>query len=421
MKTSHNRHKNVSPSLRGRAGVGLLCLIFCGCVTDFEPKGIDEISSILVVEGIITDDETTITLSRSVNLLSDDFSSTLFVPNAQVYVDCDDKTQCQFERSSCWGCYGRYTIKTGKLDPKRKYRLRIEIEEPEHDCVSVGPCPNKIYEYCSDYTYPIQTPEIDSVFWIKRGKGQPVMIHVATHSPHNEVLYYRWSYSEDWEYSPEYYYSNDGSCPWCRTSLPENVEFCPRCKNKAVFHYNCWGKANSATLLLGSAEKTVFGKLTEKIIEFPPTSRKISSLYRVDVKQNAISKRAYDYFTNIKRNSENTGSLFAPVPSELRGNIACITDPGRPVIGYIDISTSTYKRRYISRSENLYELPYSDCDALPIAGWCEKKGVPSEECTSSIVADMLVFNRWVPLYTYQKCVDCTYHGDTTDKPYDWPN
>lgn len=43
----------------------LLCLILSGCVTGSEPKNTDEAEGIPVTEGVITDDEPVITLSRS--------------------------------------------------------------------------------------------------------------------------------------------------------------------------------------------------------------------------------------------------------------------------------------------------------------------------------------------------------------------
>jgi len=404
---SQNQSKTAlcaSPSLRGRAGVGLLlCLILSGCITKYEPAGIEELADILVVEGIITDDETTITLTRSVNLsgvfTSDpgDPSLTYYVNNAEVYVECEDGTQFQAEPPDWWSsclprCDGRYKIMTGKLNPDKKYCLKIEIEEIDSDCysgVGSGSCPAKTYKYSSISSYPIQTPEIDSVFWMKRGKGQPVSIHVATHSPDLKVLYYRWSYREDWEIRSKFY------------------------TNK--YPYFCWNSFNNREILLGSAEKTVFGRITDKLTEMYPTSQKLSELYRIDVKQNVISKRAYDYFANIKKNNQQSGSIFAPVPSELRGNITCETDPARPVIGYIDISTTTHKRMYI-KSKDVYEQSFSNCVIQNRDEYCGD--------------DLFCIwppEFWVPyderglLYTYIGCVDCTYYGNTTIKPEDWPN
>jgi len=335
-----------------------------------------------VVEGIITDDETVITLSRSVMLLSDANSSNKFVDNARVYVECDDGSQWEAEPPPGWDFGsswrgGKYLIKNNHLNPDLKYRLKIEIEE---------------LEYCSDYSNPIVTPEIDSIFWTKQGRGQPVMIYVATHSPDNKVLYYRWSYKEDWEINSEIYLED--------------------------YPYYCWNMANSRDLLIGSAEKTVFGKLTDKIADLPPSSMKLSVLYRINVKQNAISKRAYDYYKNIKKNAEQTGSIFAPIPSELRGNIICSTDPGRLVIGYVDISSTTQKHRFISRMDNVYETPFMACDEVPRDSLLNWYGVIPNNYVlfmEDLFADP-PFITYVPV----SCVDCTLYG-TEQKPEDWPD
>ena len=69
---------------------------FCGCIDEYKAKGIKEATDILVVEGVITDYESIITLSRSANI-SEEHTSLNYVDNAQVYVECDDGTQWSAE------------------------------------------------------------------------------------------------------------------------------------------------------------------------------------------------------------------------------------------------------------------------------------------------------------------------------------
>ena len=359
----------------------LFCISLSTCITPYEATGIEELGDILVVEGIITDNETTIILSRSAKL-SDDYVGSIYVDNARVYVACDDGSQCEAEPPLGWDLGldwrgGKYLLKTGTLSSDHKYWLRIEIEE-------------RVYE--SDPSYPIQTPEIDSIFWMKQGRGQPVMIYVATHSPDNKALFYRWSYKEDWEIHSDLYLED--------------------------YPFYCWSMANNKDLLIGSGEKTVFGKITDMLAALPPSSRKLSVMYRINVKQNAISKRAYDYYKNIKKNAEQTGSIFAPIPSELRGNIICSTDPGRLVIGYVDISSTTQKHRFISRMDNVYETPFMACDEVPRDSLLNWYGVIPNNYVlfmEDLFADP-PFITYVPV----SCVDCTLYG-TEQKPENWPD
>ena len=379
----------------------IYCLILCGCITEFEPKGMEEIEGILVVEGFITDDESVITLSRSKGLSFEDniFDlSPYHVTGAKVYIECNDGMQ--------WGATsqndGQYTIVTGKLNPERQYRLKIELEA---------------HEYQSEFASPMVTPEIDSVFWTKRESGQPVNIHVATHAPDNMVQYYRWSYREEWEIRPRYQTEDlhKGKCPECGTYLDRRDVVCPNCGFELRrFPYYCWKTAVSREMLLGSTEKTVLGQVAEKLTEITPTDIKLEILYRIDVRQHAIRKRAYDYFTNVKKNAQETGSLFAHIPAELQGNITCTTDPARSAIGYMDVASSAQKRLYISYLDDAYERDISYCQPFSYQSLSLQSGG----------YDKIPWAEWVGVpdgYVQKHCVDCTYEGATKYKPADWPD
>ena len=380
-------------------------LILSGCTTKYYAKGIDEATDILVVEGVITDDESTITLTRSVNINEQGYWDPVSVANANVYVECDDGTQTQpalydppnYSTAERYDRVGRYIVKTGRLNPERKYRLKIEVDN---------------YEYVSDYSYPIKTPEIDSVFWRKRAKGEPVMIYITTHVPDDDVLYFRWSYKEDWEINSEIDRETNVSPVF---ALP----------------HRCWDKYISRDIFLGSSENVISDEIAEIITEIPPSNRRLSVLYRIVVKQNAISKRAYDYFVNIKKNSENIGSIFAPTPAELRGNIVCITDPGRPAIGYIDVSSTTQKTKFISRRDNFHETPsYIDCNIYSKDFLIETDGIIVEGGERALPPWYEQHPPGSNTYVHVRCVDCrwpepgrfpgTYTEPTTQKPDDWP-
>jgi len=381
-----------------------LCFFLCSCITDYEAKNIDEERNILVVEGIITSGETTITLSRSL-YISDNQSFIENVSNALVYIECDDgaKMYAQKDSVTLYGRGERYIIQTDMLNMNNKYRLRIELEEYDtKNCIErngvMTDCPTKIFEYGTDFAYPIATPEIESIFWTKNEKGHPIIINLSTQDPNNSVLYYYWSYREDWEI----------------VSDLESTEDFP-------YPYICWGTTRNSDLLIGSAETTVFGKVTCPITSMLPTSRKIEILYRITVCQNAISKRAYDYFANIKKNTEQVGSIFTPAPSELRGNIFCITEPERPVIGYVDISNTTQKQMYISKSDDLHEFAERRWDCEPFSedslllwneGQIPRDFVPYEKISMPVGSYLL--------YVNSMCIDCTHFG-TEVRPDNWPS
>jgi len=366
----------------------LATLILYGCITEYEAKDIDEFSDILVVEGFITDSLSTIKVTRSVSLSNEQRNSTN-VNDAIVYVERDDDLIWEATNN----LFGRYTLRIGDLDPDRKYRLRILIEEPDSDCVSETPCPLKIHEYCTDFSSPIITPQIDSVFYMKRGLGQPVTIHISTRASDIETQYFRWSFKEDWEINADYFIYG--------------------------YPYYCWNTDTNTEIMLGSADNTVLGQITEKMIEINPSNLKLSVLYRINIEQNAISKDAYNYFSNIKKNAKEIGSIFAPVPSELQSNIKCITNPSKIVIGFVEVGTTSYGELYIS-GEEVYESAVTlDC-----------RIISEEELRGMYPGDpgrpwfppatyILVTSSGYNAYILHRCVDCTFEG-TRRRPENWP-
>jgi len=364
LKTNIILTSSLKFSMMVQLSVILTCLILCGCISEFETKDIDEMAGILVVEGIITDDESVITLSRSKGLSYEDNIldiSPYRVTGAKVYIECDDGTQWSAPVPPDSKSDGQYTIKTGKLNPERQYRLKIEIEA---------------HEYHSEFACPMLTPGIDSVFWTKRGNGQPVNIFVTTHASDSMTHYYRWSYREEWEIRPRYGMGGEGKCPECGTYILDRRDIaCPQCGTELPgLPYFCWNTAVNREMLLGSSEKTTLGRVAEKLAEMQPTDVKLEIMYRVDVRQNAIRKRAYDYFTNIKKNARQTGEIFAQIPSEMKGNITCITDPARPVIGYMDVSSAAQKRLWISRLDNAFERDIKYCQPFSYSELVKEHG-----------------------------------------------
>jgi len=230
-------------------------------------------------------------------------------------------------------------------------------------------------------------PEIDTLFWTKRERT--VNIHVATHAPDDMVQYYRWTYREEWETRSKVYLRG--------------------------YPFFCITDSKSREILLGTTKGSAFGQTNEIIAKISPGNDRFKFLYRINVSQYAISKRAYDYYSNVKKNARQTGSFFARVPSEMKGNITCTSDPDRTVIGYMDVSFTTQKRMFIYNSE-VYEDP--------------ELSIPDEfrnkEC--AIVYFPSAVPNYVPylqanIYILRTCVDCQAAGGKSirELPEDWPN
>jgi len=366
-----NAFRNGSaPSIWGRVGVELwllLCLALSGCIEPYEAE-IDGIDSILVVEGMITSGITQINLTKSIEI-QDDFyrymwngnEDLIYVNNASVYVECDDGSHSEAAHSSGKGVY---LIETGELNVNAKYRLAIHVDDEVYHSGFLAPTISQPVElsYRINYEYfKNDKNEVDTLI-------NSTDVFVSTQGYERHPGYYLWSYKEDWEYHAPMF---------------------------SFFHpYYCWGKDSSRVFILGSTERlsenTIRG---QKLLTIYGTDNKLSSRYRIRVKQNSIHKEAYDYFNNQKKNSERSGSLFGIIPSELMGNIRCTSNPSVYVIGYVDVSTATDNELYLTRSECFN--PQSEL-------WIWKTCSEAEEPALS-------------------CIDCTWYGGTVKRPEDWKN
>jgi hypothetical protein len=296
-----------------------------GCTKPYNPKVISNAGNYLVVEGIINTggDSTKILLSRTVALNSN-LTST---PELGATVTIQDSQNQSYSLSTTGN--GIFTSSALTLNNTLKYRLSIVTSD------------GKIY--LSDYVSPIATPPIDSVGFniiSNAQQGAGAQVYINTHDPNNNTHYYHWDYAETWEFTAKYYslYVSNGSSIVLRPSSQQI--------------YQCWASGLSTDINLGSSAKLTQDVIYQApIIFIPSNSEKIEIRYSILVTQYALSADAYNYFSILKQNTEELGSIFDAQPSQLTGNIHCTTNPTLPVIGYISAGTVQQKRIYINHQQ----------------------------------------------------------------------
>ncbi len=374
---------NKRKKIGGITGLAALIIGLYGCITDYTPTDINEQSDLLVIESTITNGTTHVKISQSVGLL-DYISLSKTIENATVYVETEDgniKLQGRHIEN------GNYEVETGNLNMGAKYRLRITADGKE---------------YASSYLAPLVTPEIDSIFWTKQQQGDPVYINVSTHNAKDQSRYYRWSYQENWEIKAEMFANAariDGRIIYFDLVSSNN-------------RYYCWSKDVSNTLLLESSEKLSENVISRKRLkEISPSNSRFSSLYHILVSQVSLRQEAYNYFSNLQKNVEQTGGIFSSMPSESKGNISCLSDPDLPVIGYVEVATTTQKELYIPHSDGLYES----------SSYCY-----SQITEDSEIGGNEILNYMPPpgstTYAPARCVNClVFPYSTKDKPSWWPS
>lgn len=307
----------------------IFLIIFAECKEKYIPSVQSPPTGYLVVEGFINSglEPSKITLTRTTKLF--DLVNIIYEHNAIVNIEGENnETFPLYENGN-----GVYISSSLNLNNNEKYRLKIKTQDGK--------------EYASDFTPVKLTPDIDSISWKRENGG--VKIYVNTHDPQNNTRYYHWKYEETWEFHSTYYSSL--VYIYNQNNMPIGVSFRNATQSPDTTIYKCWNTVNSTNINLGSSEKLSQDVIYLPLVYIEPASVKLSVLYSINVRQYALSQDDYLFLQKIKKNTENVGSIFDAQPSELQGNIHCITNPTEIVIGYIDISEEKQKRIFISNNE----------------------------------------------------------------------
>jgi len=175
--------------------------------------------------------------------------------------------------------------------------------------------------------------------------------------------------------------------------------------------------------MLSSTEDLSTNRIVNKEFEtIYHTSTKTNYHYRTTVSIQSMSRNCYQYWMNILNNSENTGGLDSPVPSQMAGNLYCEDDPSEMVIGYVNVGKTGKYTEYIDFARAYFfkygSDIYGDSPTVYMEDWYNawKQGLLP-------VTIMGYLSPTEPLYGWAetKCVDCSYWGGTYRKrPSDWP-
>jgi hypothetical protein len=366
----------------------IICVVlnFGGCKEVYIPPAIAANNNFLVVDGFINDgqDSTIVRLSRSRNLID----TVLPIPelNAQVTVEGQGSEIYPLNEVG----NGEYGIDQLNLNINQLYRIRITTNTGE--------------QYLSDFVPVKPTPPIDSINWIRQDDG--VHIFVNTHDPTNNTKYYRWEYSETWEYHSEYesYFQYI------------NKQIVPRDPNKHVVV--CWSTQKGTNILIASSANLRQDLIYESpMLVIPQASDKISVEYSISVKQFALTKEAFEYWQNLKKSTEQVGGLFDAQPFQITGNIHSVTNPNEPVLGYISASSAESKRIFITNREVLPWFRYTTCVLRSVSSDSSDFYFGGEGYIPINVLPQPKPGFWGAL---GDCGDCTFRGGTLVKPSFWP-
>jgi hypothetical protein len=293
-----------------------------GCKKPYAPPVITSAISYLVVEGVINagSDSTIISLSHTVSISA----KTTANPQTKAIVIVESDQNVSYPLTEIPG--GKYVSPGLNLDVTRQYRLRVKTPDNQ--------------QYLSDFVGVKVTPPIDSIGFNIDNTRNGLQIYANTHDPNSNTHYYRWDYQETWTFHSKY---NSGY-------ITNGTAIVPRSSNQLIYY--CFAGAASSTIDIGSSAALQKDAIYQAPITLiPSTSEKIETRYSILLRQYALTGDAYNFWVNIKKNTEQLGSIFDAQPSTAAGNIHNINNAAEFVVGYISACTVQTKRVFIASSQ----------------------------------------------------------------------
>ena len=307
----------------------VVLFVFIGlysCIEPFNATVGDRASSLLVVDGLISNNNTahSVTLTRSVANIDE---KVIPVIDALVIIEDDLGIKTVLTEIDS----GRYETDTYNFQgvPGRTYTLYIRTKKGE--------------EYLSTPCLMKPSSFIDSVFIIP-GKDlstettrqyNGIGVYVSGNVNSDEIKYLRWSYKEDWKFSVPFY--------------PDEIPspgggWEPYTSNK-----DCWKSAVSTNVELYSFNNQTGKNVIGKKLYFinSQESDRLISRYSTLIEQYSISKEEYEFWGKLKQSASGVGNIFGEQPFSITGNIKNINNPDEDVLGYFQVAGYTSKRIYI--------------------------------------------------------------------------
>lgn len=206
----------------------------------------------------------------------------------------------------------------------------------------------------------------DEAYHAETGDREPTLtagyqIYVDYEDPVREKNFYRWTAKKDYEVNtfPELHLMDP--CPPVPVCPPDPK---PCCKQ-------CWIRETEEPFSFNSDYLSDGKKVVNQKALFIPFKKYLNVKLKLTLYQHSITEEAYNFFSALNQQRQNTGGIFDPPPSELKGNIFSVQDEDKQVIGIFDASTVSEKEITIERRNIPYtmdEFIYNDdCRVLPSA------------------------------------------------------
>ena len=303
------------------------------CRTPYDPEIPATELQILVVEGYLdTEGKTSeLKLSRTVPLSSE----ASMLPELGATVMLRGQNGQQFDLTEKGD--GIYLFERN-IDESQTYVLEILLRSGER--------------FTSEELKPIVTPEILDGGFLRDEDGVEVFVSTQGNAEADDFL---WTYEETWIYRPRI------RTTWIYDPQIRDV----RLRTEGEQNSLCFKTETSPDIILETSsrfqDQVVFQRT---IVEIPVGDERIMERYSILVSQKGIASKDVQFWEILKKNTEDIGSIFSPLPSLIGGNIKGL-DNQTPVIGQVSLGVIRQKRIYVNRNDvapwNYIDPQFNDC------------------------------------------------------------
>lgn len=361
----------------------LIVQLLSSCITQFIPQ-ITEEKELLVVQGLITDQQETDTIKLSKSLPFGHVNEATPVSGSRVSIS-----------DNMGNSFGLIEIKNGTYItdvsnfrgiPGRYYTLHINTNSD-----------NLNYE-----SLPVEmkaVPLIDSLYYDKIVVEQPYenfkgidacQIYLNTYDPSDNCKYYRWDYSETWELRLLF-------------DVPNQT---------------CWISDKSKAINIKSTVAFNESRINRLPVNYITNATdRLKTKYSILVNQYSLNADEFNYWEKIQNVAIQVGGLYDIIPSSIPSNIHCIENPGKVVLGYFSVSAKSSKRIFIKDNFEGIINQYANCVTDTIG---TDKPVGINETVWILVYHKcsIPCSSTFEITTHRECADCTTRG-TIIKPDFW--
>ena len=394
------------PFIRLTALGAVLTALVTSCIYPIEVELPEATNYPLVVEGNLRIGEVSTMSITRVAPFEDDVDPLSETPQfllRECYIEGEDGTRIPALDAMTYFYDNRVSFDTADLRTDQRYRVHLSSQRSTFE---------------TDWLEVCSAPVIDDLSYNKNDAFSELRIGLSMHC--NGSKFFRWSFDETWEY---------------HSYLNTDLEFDPESWEVGNYQgpnlYYCWKHVPSPRINLFSTEGQTEDRFEDlDFHHFPLNDQRLQVMYRMELILEAISQGSYAYWNNIRQNSDEQGSIFAPMPAQMAGNIHCVSGKEELVFGYIDATQPVKAVLYYDNSvENYFDVrnypkpemnehyvetwDKYNCSVLYKRGFLPYLKLTIEDEETSVATDYF-------LWVLASCLDCRMDGGTKEKPADWP-